>query len=101
MINLNVRIPKTIQPKEYKILNICAKSLRLTKSQSQIFICTEQANRKICLKRIGLEFWGNLKKQVDKLRYGQHRYTRSYCMGISKSEWLQVYLWGSSQNNLL
>ena len=101
MINLDVRIPKTIQPKEYKILNICVKSSRLTKSQSQIFICTEQTNRKICLKRIGLEFWGNLKKQVDELSYGQHRYTHSYCMGLSKSRWLQVYLWGSSQNNLL
>ncbi len=97
MINLDVRIPKTTQPKGYKILNICLKSSWLTKSQSQVFICTEQTNRKICLKLIDLEFWGNLKKQVDRLRYGQHQYTRFYCMGVSKSKWLQVYLWGSSR----
>lgn len=97
MINLDVRIPKIIQPKGHKFLKIFVESSRLTKSQSQIFICAEWTNPKICLKLIGLEFWENLKKQVNKLKCGQHQYTSSYCIEQPKAEWLQVYLWGSSR----
>lgn len=97
MINLNVRIPKIIRPKGHKLLKICRESSGFTKIQSQIFICTELTNRKICLKRVGLEFWEYLKKQVDKLKFDQFQYSSPHCMELTKPNWLQVYFWRLSR----
>ncbi len=90
MINLDVPIPKTTQPKGHKLRKICVESSQLTKIKSQIFICAERTNPKFSLKIIGLEFWENLNKQVDKLKSGQHQYSTFCPMEIHDAKWLEV-----------
>ena len=97
MINLSVPIQKTVEAKGHKLAKNSMKSSRLTKIQSQIFTrCTEERNPKNSLKRFGLEFPENLKKQVNKLRCGYPQYTSSYCLELDKGKCLQLYSWISS-----
>ena len=97
MINLDVRIPKTSRPKGHKLPKICRESSGLTKIQSQIFICTERTNPKICLKGVGREFWEYLKKQVDKLKLDQLQYSSPNWIELAQTTWLQVYFLVSSR----
>ena len=97
MINLDVRIPKTTRPKEHKLLKISIESSGVTEIQSQIFICPEWTNPKICLKRFGLEFWEYLKKQVDKFKFDQFQYSCSNCIERCEVKCLQAYFWALRQ----
>ena len=97
MINLDVRIPKTTQPKEDKLPKIFIESSGVTEIQSQIFICPEWTNPKICLKRFGREFWEYLKKQVDKLKSDQFEYSCSKGMERCEVKCLQAHFWTSRQ----